>query len=186
VTWLYNLVLLLWLGSEALIFVTHVTRAGDPSEDRFSGVAIVGSIAVAVSLGSRMPRLVPAASIPDAGHAVFFAGISIALIGIALRWIAVVTLGRSFTMRVVVRPGQSVVERGPYRLIRHPSYAGAMLTVLGVLLCSTNWLALACFLVAVPGVAYRIAVEERALVKTIGEPYREYMSRTKRLVPFVV
>jgi protein-S-isoprenylcysteine O-methyltransferase Ste14 len=79
-----------------------------------------------------------------------------------------------------------VVDTGPYRLIRHPSYTGVVMTIFGVLLCSTNWLALICFVIALPGFAYRIGVEERALVDALGEPYREYMGRTKRLVPYVV
>jgi protein-S-isoprenylcysteine O-methyltransferase Ste14 len=45
---------------------------------------------------------------------------------------------------------------------------------------------LACFLIALPGFAYRIRVEERALAHALGDPYRDYMRRTKRLVPFVI
>jgi protein-S-isoprenylcysteine O-methyltransferase Ste14 len=183
---LYNLVLFLWLGSEALIFVTHVTRAGDPRDDRFSGIALVGSIVMAMFLSARLARAAPAAGIPDGGHAVFLFGIALALLGIALRWFAVVSLGRFFTMRVMVQSGQSVVERGPYRLVRHPSYTGMLVTVLGMLLASTNWLSLTCFLIPLPGLAYRIKVEEGALLGALGDPYREYMRRTKRLVPFVV
>jgi protein-S-isoprenylcysteine O-methyltransferase Ste14 len=108
------------------------------------------------------------------------------LIGIAVRWYAVLSLGRFFTTRVMTRADQTVVRRGPYRFVRHPSYSGALLTVLGVLLCQTNLLSLACFVLALPGFAYRIRVEERALVSALGEPYRDYMRRTKRLVPFVV
>ena len=106
--------------------------------------------------------------------------------GIALRWYAVLTLGRFFTTRVMTAKDQTVVQKGPYRLIRHPSYTGALLTVLGVLLCQTNWISLACFALALPGFGYRISVEERALVTALGQPYLDYMRRTKRLVPFVV
>jgi len=70
--------------------------------------------------------------------------------------------------------------------VRHPSYTGALLTLLGILLCSTNWLALACFLFAIPGFAYRISVEEKALANGLGQPYRDYMRRTKRLIPYVL
>jgi protein-S-isoprenylcysteine O-methyltransferase Ste14 len=98
----------------------------------------------------------------------------------------VATLGRFFTTRVMTQPGQTVVETGPYRYIRHPSYSGMLLTVLGVLVCSTDWLSLACFVLALPGMAYRIKVEEGALIQALGEPYREYMRRTPRLVPFLV
>jgi protein-S-isoprenylcysteine O-methyltransferase Ste14 len=86
----------------------------------------------------------------------------------------------------MTQEGQSVVEAGPYRFVRHPSYTGMLLTLLGVLLCSTNWLALASFLIALPGLAYRIKVEEGALIGALGEPYRRYMGRTRRIVPRLV
>jgi protein-S-isoprenylcysteine O-methyltransferase Ste14 len=87
---------------------------------------------------------------------------------------------------VTTSADQTVVDRGPYRFVRHPSYSGSLLTVLGVLLCSTNWATLACFLLALPGFAYRIRIEEQALADALGRPYLEYMRRTKRLLPFVI
>ena len=116
----------------------------------------------------------------------FVLGLFVAIGGVALRQAAVAALGRFFTTRVTTRADQTVVDTGPYRYVRHPSYSGMLVTVLGVLLCSTNWVSLACFALAIPGTAYRIRVEERALAGALGEPYRAYMSRTKRLVPFVV
>jgi protein-S-isoprenylcysteine O-methyltransferase Ste14 len=113
-------------------------------------------------------------------------GVALVLAGIVLRWYSVITLGRFFTTRVMTRADQTVVKTGPYRFVRHPSYTGALVTLLGVLLLPANYLTLPCFLLVVPGLAYRIHVEEKALVAGLGEPYREYMRHTKRLVPFVV
>ena len=52
-------------------------------------------------------------------------------------------LRRFFTGYVAIHPDQRVVERGPYRLVRHPSYSGTLLTTLGMGLAMTNWASLA-------------------------------------------
>jgi protein-S-isoprenylcysteine O-methyltransferase Ste14 len=188
-TALYAAVVLLWVGSEVLIGLTSGFRAGPPTgrgQDRWSGVALIVSLMLAVFVGIGVARRAPAAAIVQGHDLVFGLGIVLALVGIALRWYAVLSLGRFFTTRVTTRADQTVVEKGPYRWVRHPSYTGLLLTVSGILLLQMNWLSLACFVLALPGFAYRIGVEEQALMSALGEPYRDYMRRTKRLVPFVV
>jgi len=88
---------------------------------------------------------------------------------------------------VAVAPEQTVIETGPYRLIRHPSYTGFLITLLGLGLSSTNWLSLLVLMgCALIGLSYRIHVEERVLKAHLGQRYQEYMRRTKRLIPFVL
>jgi protein-S-isoprenylcysteine O-methyltransferase Ste14 len=70
--------------------------------------------------------------------------------------------------------------------VRHPSYTGALLTLLGFLICMDNPIAVVGFLVALAGYAYRIRVEEQVMADALGEPYRTYVPRTKRLIPFVI
>jgi protein-S-isoprenylcysteine O-methyltransferase Ste14 len=95
-------------------------------------------------------------------------------------------LGRFFTYDVAVSTGQHVVERGPYRWIRHPSYLGSLVANIGLGMTMTNWLAMFLpVLCLAAAYAYRIAIEERALLEGLGSPYREYMGRTRRLIPFV-
>jgi protein-S-isoprenylcysteine O-methyltransferase Ste14 len=106
--------------------------------------------------------------------------------GMALRWYSIRVLGTSFTCEVSTRPGQEVVQTGPYRWIRHPSYTGGLITVLGVLVCCVNWLSFAALIFVLAGYAYRIRIEERALARDLGAAYRDYMRRTKRLIPFLV
>jgi protein-S-isoprenylcysteine O-methyltransferase Ste14 len=183
---LYWMVIIVWIVSEASIFFRRVTIAPDRRQDRMSGPALIGFLLLAVWLGSILAGLVPGAAITAGRVLLFVVGLVLALAGIAIRQYAVATLGRFFTVRVMTRPNQTVVDTGLYRYVRHPSYSGSLLTVLGVLLCSTNWLSLACFVLALPGFVYRIRVEERALTQALGEPYRDYMRRTRRLVPFVV
>ena len=183
---LYHYVVVLWAASEVVIGITRAAPLGLRRQDRFSGQALIGCLVVALWAGYFLGRAVPGAAITEGRDLVFGLGITLALAGIALRWYAVLVLGRFFTTRVMTTPDQTVVQKGPYRLIRHPSYTGLLLTALGLLLCSTNWLSLACFVIALPGFAYRIQVEESALTAALGDAYRDYMRHTKRLVPFVV
>jgi protein-S-isoprenylcysteine O-methyltransferase Ste14 len=190
---LYQFVIFLWLGSElyhGMGVLVRTARAGKglgpARQDRLSGPALIAGIGLAVGLGIRAAIFVPRAAITFARPEIFALGLIVALAGIAFRWYAIARLGRFFTTRVMVASDQTVVDTGPYRLVRHPSYTGALLTVFGVLLSNTNWLTLACFLLAIPGFAYRIAVEEKALASGLGQPYRDYMRRTKRLIPYVL
>ena len=184
---LYWMTIIVWIVSEFVIAVRQIPRSrGDIRQDRWSGPALIGGVVLAVALGAGVAARVPGTPITIGQPLVFALGVVLALAGVGFRQYAVATLGRFFTTRVMTQPGQTVVEAGPYRFVRHPSYGGILLTVFGVLLCSTDWLSLACFVVALPGVAYRIKVEEGALIQALGEPYREYMRRTPRLVPFVV
>ena len=95
-------------------------------------------------------------------------------------------LGGHFRPVVSVTPGQPVIDRGAYHWVRHPSYLASTMVLLGMGLVLTNWISLIPLGIVPLGiVAYHIRVEERALVETLGQPYRDYMTRTKRLIPFL-
>lgn len=133
------------------------------------------------------PRSLPTkATILWKRTSLFLIGITLMLAGLAFRFYAMSVLGRFFTYDVAVHPGQTVVEVGPYRHIRHPSYTGALITLVGLGLALGNWAGLLALLACMgTAYAYRISVEEAALVAALGEPYKEYMRRTRRLVPFL-
>jgi protein-S-isoprenylcysteine O-methyltransferase Ste14 len=113
-------------------------------------------------------------------------GLALFWCGIFLRFWSFRTLGRYFTFVVQASSDQPVITDGPYRLIRHPSYAGLLLIIMGVGLFIGNWLSLA-FLTATitGGLVFRIRVEERTLTDTVGDRYREYAATHKRLVPLI-
>jgi protein-S-isoprenylcysteine O-methyltransferase Ste14 len=95
-------------------------------------------------------------------------------------------LGSSFTGAVIVKPQQTVVDRGAYRYVRHPSYTAGLILFTGVGLALGNWLSLVVLVVVVGLVyAYRVHIEERALLAVLGDQYRQYMMRTQRFVPFL-
>jgi protein-S-isoprenylcysteine O-methyltransferase Ste14 len=122
---------------------------------------------------------------PPLGDWALWTGVALASAGIALRLWSVITLGRWFTIVVHVSGDQPVIDTGPYRLLRHPSYAGALLTAIGVgLSLRYAWAPLVIAGPQALGLWLRMRVEERALVEGIGEPYRAYMARTKRIIPF--
>ena len=104
--------------------------------------------------------------------------------GLAVRIWAIVVLGKSFRTTVEVDTGQKVVDGGPYRWVRHPSYTGILLLMVGLGLVYGNWPALAILLVLPAGVLiHRIFVEETVLTEVLGRAYSAYAARTKRLVP---
>lgn len=95
-------------------------------------------------------------------------------------------LGTSFTGDVRARPDQAIVTGGAYGLLRHPSYSAGILMNIGTGLALGSWAStLVLALVAFVVYSYRIAVEERALLAVIGEPYREFVRTRKRLIPFI-
>jgi protein-S-isoprenylcysteine O-methyltransferase Ste14 len=106
--------------------------------------------------------------------------------GLALRAWAARELGRFFKFTVVVQAGHRVIDTGPYRVIRHPSYSGLLMAELGLGIMLGTWLSIpACVLPPLLGFCIRLVSEERFLVRELGEPYRAYMRRTRRLVPGV-
>jgi len=123
---------------------------------------------------------------PSLRLGLFGLGLGVLAAGSLLRRHCWRMLGEYFTADVAAEAGQPVVERGAYRWVRHPSYTGGMLMHLGYGLALGSWgstllLVGAC----VVAYSYRIRVEERTLVAALGEPYRAYMRRHKRLIPYV-
>jgi protein-S-isoprenylcysteine O-methyltransferase Ste14 len=175
-----------WVLGELWMQWRRRLPAGATSRDRGSMAVLVTLVWGGVLLGLAAAILVPGAGIRAGSGALFDAGLALMLGGLLLRWYAVAVLGTAFTVTVGTRAEQHVVARGPYRWVRHPSYAGSLLTILGVLLCATNVVALLAFALPLAGYAYRISIEERALVEGLGDRYSEYMRRTRRLIPFVL
>jgi protein-S-isoprenylcysteine O-methyltransferase Ste14 len=93
-------------------------------------------------------------------------------------------LGRFFTVDVRIHPNQTVVDRGPYRWVRHPTYTGLVLFFVGVGLAVSNWASLVVLaLVPTFGLLVRIHSEERALLVGLREDYRRYAATHRRLFP---
>lgn len=111
-------------------------------------------------------------------------GVALVIAGLAVRHWAARTLGSWFTRSVAISPDHRVVTTGPYRYVRHPGYAGALLSLLGLALTLWNWagvliMVIGCLLAYIP----RIKAEEAALEASLGGPYREFQRTRRRLIP---
>jgi protein-S-isoprenylcysteine O-methyltransferase Ste14 len=108
-------------------------------------------------------------------------------VGLVIVWLgvwAIRTLGGAFRTTVEVEHGQRVVTDGPYRWVRHPSYTGLLLITVGFGIAFANWFLLVlCVVLPSLSLLRRTKVEESELVRVLGEPYRSYSARTKRLIP---
>ena len=129
-------------------------------------------------------RFVPVADF--GGWPVFVIGVVVAWLGMLLRWWSFATLGPLFTMVVKTTADQPIVDRGPYRWVRHPSYSGLVVALLGFGLMLGNWAGIASSVVLIlVAVVYRIRGEERALIGARGAAYLDYAKGRARLVPFI-
>lgn len=172
--------------SELLLSLTRRSRgAGYARQDRSTLPVIWIVIAASLLAGFVVARHWRGALFPHRWE-VAWIGVAVFAFGIALRWWSIVTLGRFFTIDVAIAPDHELIDAGPFRLVRHPSYSGVLLAFLGFALTLGNWLAL--LVINVPifvTFIHRMNVEERALIGALGQRYVSYMRRTKRLVPFL-
>jgi protein-S-isoprenylcysteine O-methyltransferase Ste14 len=179
---LFYATILVWVALE--LFQSVRRRANAASGDRWSLQVLRVCIAVAMVVAANATRI-SATAIPR-GSVVFAIGLLLIWCGIALRWWCFRTLGRYFTFVVMTSADQTIVTTGPYRLLRHPSYAGVLLALCGLGVLLANWLSLlAAVVIPFIGFMYRMRVEESALTTTLGDAYTSYASTRKRLIPLV-
>ncbi|WP_426476580.1 methyltransferase family protein [Chryseobacterium sp. CBSDS_008] len=120
------------------------------------------------------------------GNWIHYLGELFILTGIIVRYIIIRSLGKYFTVDITIRQDHKIKKEGFYRYLRHPSYAFSLLTSLGLGLYLNNWLSLIfAFVPPFLAFAYRIRIEEQALVEQFGEEYIEYRKSTKKLIPFI-
>jgi protein-S-isoprenylcysteine O-methyltransferase Ste14 len=176
---LLQAMLIAWAAIEIVLRLSNLR--GRTAFDWTFGLVVV-SVGVAVNLGFRAAHVQSA--VFGGGWAPVAAGLAVLAAGVALRTWAILTLGRLFKFVVVIQEGHRVVASGPYRLLRHPSYTGALVAFLGVGIVLDNWLSvLTLVLIPLLAILVRIHVEEGALSNALGREYATYASRTRRLVP---
>ena len=113
-----------------------------------------------------------------------YIGIGLFIIGVLLRFVAMRTLGKYYSHWVVIKNDHKVVEEGPYKFVRHPSYLGMLLLNLGFVVFFFNIVSILLYcLFLVPMVVWRIIVEEKALNSL--KSYESYSKKRKRLIPFI-
>ena len=104
--------------------------------------------------------------------------------GTVIREWAIVSLGAYFSRIVKIEKGHRLITSGLYRWIRHPAYTGMLIMYFSIVLGLGTWLgAVFTVLVLLTATLYRIQVEEKVLLETFGDEYRDYMGHTWRLFP---
>ncbi|HVC82151.1 MAG TPA: isoprenylcysteine carboxylmethyltransferase family protein [Chloroflexota bacterium] len=147
---------------------------------------IVTSLWSGVLLAFLFAWLVPATRIGGSGWIQVIIGGCLVGAGIGLRIWAIRTLGRFFRTVVVIQEDHQLVDDGPYQMLRHPSYAGTLLSVVGVGIGLGNWLStLAVVALTLAGFVRRIILEESVLRDQFGASFQAYAKRTWRVVPLV-
>jgi protein-S-isoprenylcysteine O-methyltransferase Ste14 len=176
-----------WILLELILGIRDVVRRkGRPDKDRGTRVIVTITTFVAYAGAILASSLLEDEAGWTMGSWHLVTGEIVAWAGLALRLWAIVVLGASFRLTVEVDDDQPIIDRGPYRFVRHPSYTGLLLIGIGFGLALGNWLSLL-ILIVIPmlGILRRIGVEETQLIEVLGGPYVEYRKRTKRLVPGV-
>jgi protein-S-isoprenylcysteine O-methyltransferase len=177
---------LFYLLSELLLTVTRRSRSRTGTrQDQSTLGALWLVIMASVAAVTYVAGYWPAAALPY-GSIFACAGVALFVAGLLLRWWAIIVLGRFFTVDVTIEKDHEVVQRGPFHVLRHPSYSGVLLAFVGFAFSLRNWAALLIVLLPiVTAFIHRMNVEERALSRVLGTSYTDYMNRTYRLVPFV-
>jgi protein-S-isoprenylcysteine O-methyltransferase len=174
----------IYVLSEIALGVVKRARSGALNADRGSLSLIWIVVFISVSSAFSVSAAFPSARFGAWSAPARILGVILFVLGLALRWYAIIYLGRFFTVNVAIASDHRLIDAGPYRYIRHPSYTGALIAFLGLGLCFANGLSLVVLLVPIFLVfQHRIRIEEAALLQGLGEQYRGYMNRTKRLIP---
>jgi protein-S-isoprenylcysteine O-methyltransferase len=157
--------------------------AADRGSTRFVGAAfLLGALALVAAPVLNAHGI----GVASPGPLLGWIGIAVMVGGLALRLWSQAVLGRYYTSTLRHAEDQPILASGPYRLLRHPGYAGLLLAWVGAGLATANWaLTLAIALPMLVAYGYRIAAEEAMLLGAFGDRYKQYRARTWRLIPYV-
>jgi len=184
---LFDFSFFVWIASEIFgaALVPRLRRRGAVRVKRDRGSRVLITFAILVSM--LIAFYFGYANVGGLPDWIFYVGIFLMFLGVLVRQYAIAILGRFFSLSVEIAEDQKVVDKGPYRLVRHPSYTGVLITSIGLGLAVQSLGALLVLLLFF-GISfgYRMYVEERTLLSALGQDYASYMKKTKRLVPFII
>ncbi|MEV6964173.1 isoprenylcysteine carboxylmethyltransferase family protein [Hamadaea sp. NPDC051192] len=175
---------LLWYSFE--VRQSFRSRSEATADDRGSRLLVQVAAVAGALAGAVVTRFTPGQVLANVHPVVAWLGLVVLWCGAGLRIWCFRTLGRYFTFTVLTTDTQPIIDVGPYRLLRHPSYTATLLVLLGLgTAFAKGWGLLTLAAVAMCGLAYRIRVEERALVAALGDRYLAFAAPRKRMIPFV-
>lgn len=172
--------------SEVLLAVAKRSKntAIKSKADKNSMLILWLCIAGGLFLGGFVPGYVKPAFPPGAW--IQKSGLVVVLIGFIIRWIAILQLGKMFTVDVSISNEHQLKTNGFYSVVRHPSYLGLLLILLGTGLFTGNLAAvIIIFVPSLLALIYRMQVEENALIAEFGAQYMDYKNKVARIIPGV-
>jgi len=183
--YIFEIIWICWLLSE--IFLNRLLRSKvansrelDKNSLNLIWIAIIASMTSGVLIAIYCPSPIIKTNF------LLYLGSALILVGMIIRFIAIRTLGKFFTVDLAIHGDQHLIMVGLYKYIRHPSYTGSLLSFAGFGLSLNNWLSLIIIIVPIlVTFINRINIEEKLLQKQFGAEYEEYKRRTKRLIPMI-
>jgi len=115
----------------------------------------------------------------------YWIGVVLLAAGLAFAVWARAVLGGNWSGTVTIKEGHELIDRGPYRHIRHPIYSGLLLALLGTWLAGGRVYGLLAFALALSALSGKLRVEERFMAQEFGERYAAYRRSTWALVPWI-
>jgi protein-S-isoprenylcysteine O-methyltransferase Ste14 len=182
---IFTIIWICWFLSEILLNRLFRSKMKNSKElDRNSLRLIWITIIVSISLGVFIEIHSPA---PIArSNYIRYLGLLVIICGMIIRFSAIRTLGKFFTVDLAINKEHRLIRNGLYKYVRHPSYTGSLLSFLGLGLSLNNWISLVViFIPVLLSFIYRINIEEKLLLANIGLKYEDYMKQTKRLIPWI-
>lgn len=184
--WIFWVSYSVWGTMELWLIRRDARPVQGENRDRGSRYAFMALLPAGLVGAFLAPGILPQANITLSPRLTFYFAIACIWVGVALRFWAISTLGRFFRTSVVLQTNHELIHSGPYRLLRHPSYTGALITMAGIGLAIGNWLSVlvsvGCMFIAV---AVRIRVEERALAERFGAEFAAHKRRTWAVLPLI-
>jgi protein-S-isoprenylcysteine O-methyltransferase len=175
----------IWVISEVMLIVFRRSKNDSKDHDKGSikwlNIVIYTCIAIAVSFG-----FLGIGTIHTAISIIPWVGLDFILVGLIIRWTAILTLRKYFTTNVVIQSDHRIIKAGLYRFVRHPSYSGSIISFCGLGLAFSNLISFVVLVIPIT-IAFlkRIQLEEQALSGAFREEYTDYCKMSWALFPWI-
>ena len=182
---IFMFVSVVWIGSELVLSRLLRTGKGNAGDRDSLTLAVIYAATISATTAA---TVIAWFSFSPIGHTPVarYSGILVIIAGMALRIWSMAILGRFFTYNVSVHDNHQLIRSGPYRILRHPSYTGLILSFFGYGIALNNWISLATVFIPIfLAFSRRISVQETVLADHFGDAYLEYKRHTWRLIPLV-
>jgi len=174
-----------WVSSELMIMVLVRSKKNSQNHDdgslKWLNFTVYSCLTVALICGFRgighFHTMIPS---------LHWVGLCIIVVGLVVRWTAIMTLRKFFTANIVIQSDHRIIKKGIYRFIRHPSYSGSIISFFGLGMVFSNWISITVLFVPITyAFIKRSRIEEKVLLSAFGEEYESYRKTSWGLFPWL-